>query len=98
MEELFMEQNEALWKTRVFPILKSKVEELHLLGYDRATEDEVWKCILKKRRKKKEETQLHELINDILSLPPSAYMNWLTAESLKVDDYMSTFKDLEIEN
>jgi hypothetical protein len=91
-----MEQNMAVWKERTMPILTSKLEELHLLGYERATINEVWKIVLYKRRKKKDEPRMHELTNDILRLTPTDYMNWLTTEAaMSTDDWMSTFEEID---
>jgi hypothetical protein len=83
----------AVWKERTLPVITSKLEELHMLGYERATADEIWKVVLKKRKKKKDEPQMHDLTNDILRITPTDYMNWLTTEAITNDDWMSTFEE-----
>ncbi|WP_158217567.1 post-transcriptional regulator [Lottiidibacillus patelloidae] len=93
-----LEQNMAVWKERALPVITSKLEELHMLGYERATVDEIWKVVLKKRKKKTEEPLMHDLINDILRVTPTDYMNWLTTEAITNDDWMSTFEDFKKEN
>lgn len=59
--------------------LAMKVEELHYFGYDRATKDDVWECLINYTWKKvKEEQHMYQLINDVLSLSATDYMNYLT--------------------
>jgi len=63
-------------KNELLEVLQSKRDELHLLGYDKVTTDEVWECVLSKN--KGNLPTLHQLVNDILSLKPTTFMNWLT--------------------
>jgi hypothetical protein len=90
------QQIDPQWKVRLSPALQSKVSEFHLHGYDRATTDEVWNCVLT-RRKKKKDVKLHDLFNDILVLSPSHYMTWLTTQSYSSNDWMSSFKDMDLD-
>jgi hypothetical protein len=68
----------------VQPAILSKVEEFHIFGFNRATEDEVWQCLKKKKWKKEESPKpVRELVNDILSLSTGMYMNFVTNEAYK---------------
>ncbi|WP_270179418.1 post-transcriptional regulator [Alkalihalobacillus sp. CinArs1] len=73
------------WKNEVYPALESKRDEFHLLGYDRATIDEIWSCLLARleRNNDNEEIKVHQLVNDIMRLSPNEYMNWLTIHAYK---------------
>ncbi|WP_245705207.1 post-transcriptional regulator [Alteribacillus persepolensis] len=72
-----------VWKEDAWPALKSKVEEFHLLGYHHADEEAVWDCVVEKLRKKKDYVRFHVVINMILTLRLSEYMNRLTIQSYK---------------
>ncbi|RSL29247.1 hypothetical protein D7Z54_32290 [Salibacterium salarium] len=72
-----------VWKSDVEPALKSKVEEYHLLGYKSADEEQVWNCVMEKLEKIEEPIRLHVLVNYILTLKLSEYMNRITVSSYK---------------
>lgn len=57
-------------------VLVSKMEEFHLLGYDAVEAQEIWECVTSKY--KKEWPMFHQIVNDIYSLKPTDFMNWLT--------------------
>ncbi len=79
-----MEQQQfEVWKEDVMPALTSKVEEFHLLGYDRASEEELWECVLARLRKEKKFVQIHYLVHAILTLKVTDYMTWLTIGAYK---------------
>ncbi|WP_242224368.1 post-transcriptional regulator [Bacillus cereus group sp. BfR-BA-01380] len=63
-------------------VLDSKVEEFQMLGYDRVTLEDVWKC-LKDRKWKRvgANVRLHELVNDVLTLTANDYMTYLTMKA-----------------
>ncbi|UOE95542.1 post-transcriptional regulator [Alkalihalobacillus sp. LMS39] len=84
-----------VWKETVMPAITSKVEEFHLLGYERATAEEVWSCLIHKLRKKKEFMHLHTFVNVILTLKVGEYMNWLTMESYQANDWFANEGVLE---
>ncbi|MRG88253.1 post-transcriptional regulator [Salinibacillus xinjiangensis] len=93
-------RNVAEWRPFVAPALASKVDELHVLGYDKATEEDVWNCLMKKVWKKNVEKRLHEIVQDILHLNAGIYMSYLTIEIYRDrdDDLLSqieALKDLE---
>ncbi|MFJ8529752.1 post-transcriptional regulator [Bacillus sp. NPDC094106] len=63
-------------------VLQSKVEEFQMLGYDRVTIDDIWKCLKNKKWKKIDSNvRLHELVNDVLTLTTNEYMTYLTVEA-----------------
>lgn len=63
-------------KVELRDICQSKAEEFHFLGYEHVTPDEVWDCVSNAYRK--EIPSIHKLVNDILSLPVTKFMNWMT--------------------
>ncbi|MCF6138066.1 post-transcriptional regulator [Pseudalkalibacillus berkeleyi] len=85
----------AEWRPQVGPALKSKMEELHFMGYESVTEDEIWKCILSRAKKQKEEEwRIHQVINTIMRLSTNDFMNWLTIQAV-TDDQWYSFDTLE---
>ncbi|WLR49981.1 post-transcriptional regulator [Bacillus tianshenii] len=92
-EELFEPHSVDTYRHQVQPAIKSKVDELHYLGYTRATADNVWSCLKKKRWHKNEQLRLHQVVSDVLSLSPHDYMNYLTQESYRNDqDWFADFE------
>jgi hypothetical protein len=59
----------------------SKAKEFHLIGYEQAKGSEIWQCV--SSRYKKEIPNLHVIVNDILSLKVTSFMNWLTMQAYK---------------
>jgi hypothetical protein len=59
----------------------SKAEEFKLLGYEHVTGLDVWQCV--SSRYKKESPPLHQVVNDILSLKVTQFMNWITIQAYK---------------
>lgn len=60
----------------------SKVEEFVLLGYEHVTGKEIWDCVSDKYRKTGVPS-LHQIVNDILSLKSTQFMNWMTISMYK---------------
>ncbi|MFC0212557.1 post-transcriptional regulator [Paenibacillus chartarius] len=58
-------------------ICNSKAEEFRMLGYEHVTGREVWDCVSDKYEKKGY-PPLHQIVNDILSLKSTQFMNWMT--------------------
>jgi hypothetical protein len=56
----------------------SKVEEFKLLGYEYVTDVDIWDCVMDKYRKKTNKPKVHEIVNAILSLRSTAFMNYMT--------------------
>ncbi|WP_017728625.1 post-transcriptional regulator [Halalkalibacterium ligniniphilum] len=86
-------QQFEVWREQVRPAVLNKLDEFHFLGYERATEQEVWDCVQYKLRKKKEFIPLYEFVNVILTLSPQFYMTWLTMNAYKEPE--DWFKELE---
>ncbi|MFD2670450.1 post-transcriptional regulator [Marinicrinis sediminis] len=55
----------------------SKAEEFHLLGYAHVEGKEVWECVSEKYEKEGYPA-LHKMVNDIMSLKVTQFMNWMT--------------------
>ncbi|WP_312886598.1 post-transcriptional regulator [Paenibacillus foliorum] len=63
-------------------ICTSKAEEFRMLGYEHVTGREVWECVSDKY-KKTGVPKLHQIVNDILSLKVTSFMNWMTMSIYK---------------
>lgn len=73
------------WKNELEPVLESKVAELHLMGYDEATNEGVWNCLTEKVWKDSNEKRLYEMVQDIFHLKPGIYMSYLTLNAIMDD-------------
>ncbi|MFV9510925.1 post-transcriptional regulator [Tepidibacillus sp. LV47] len=62
-------------------LCQSKAEEFHLMGYKGITAKEIWQCVSEKYQN--EMPPLHRVVNDILSLKVTTFMNWLTLNAYK---------------
>src|SRR5262249_22333692 len=60
----------------------SKVEEFIMLGYEHVSGKDIWDCVSDKYRKTGI-PQLHQIVNDILSLKSTQFMNWMTLSVYK---------------
>ncbi|MDQ0219336.1 post-transcriptional regulator [Peribacillus cavernae] len=66
------------------PALKSKAEELNLLGLGAVKEVEIWMYLTRKKWKRpQEKIHLYELVNDILTINSSQFMTFVTIEAYK---------------
>lgn len=74
------------WKSVVIPALVSKINELKLIGYARVTPDELWECLEDRVWQGNPEKYLHEVVQDIIHLPPSVYISYITVAALTVKD------------
>ncbi|HTG70006.1 MAG TPA: post-transcriptional regulator [Candidatus Udaeobacter sp.] len=63
-------------------LCNSKAEEFHLIGYEHVTGQEVWECVSEKYIKTGQ-PELHEIVNDILSLKVMKFMNFMTISAYK---------------
>ncbi|MGP4080529.1 post-transcriptional regulator [Pseudalkalibacillus sp. R45] len=84
------------WFPKVLPALVSKKEEMHFMGYESVTEEEIWKCILSRAKKTKdEEWMIHQVVNKILTLSTNDFMNWLTVQAVTDDNWyeLDTLKE-----
>jgi hypothetical protein len=73
-------QQEEL-KKKLAEVLSSKMDEFHMLGYDAVTCDDIWECVISKY--KGEWPTFHQIVNDLFSLKPMIFMNWLTMNAFK---------------
>ncbi|WP_337950992.1 post-transcriptional regulator [Paenibacillus sp. HWE-109] len=75
------EEENGLSDTELNEIIESlclsKVEEFILLGYDHVSGKDIWDCVSDKYRKTGVPS-LHQIVNDILSLKSTQFMNWMT--------------------
>lgn len=79
------------FREQVKPAVISKIEEFVLLGYDRVSEEEIWKYLtMKKWKRNSEGKMLHQVVNDILTLRICEFMNFATVEAYKSPDWFST--------
>lgn len=76
-----IEQDREELKKSLKEVIVSKMEEFHMLGYDAVNEEEIWECTTAKY--KGEWPKPHQVVNDIYSLKPMAFMNWLTMNAYK---------------
>lgn len=68
------------WFRQVESLCQSKAEEFALLGYENVTSQDVWECV---SHGYKEIPAMHRMVNDILSLKPNKYMNYLMIQMYK---------------
>lgn len=68
--------SEAELNAIVEQLCNSKAEEFALLGYDSVSGQDIWDCVSDKY--KKGIPPLHQVVNDILSLRTTHFMNWMT--------------------
>ncbi|OXS57967.1 hypothetical protein B1A99_15135 [Cohnella sp. CIP 111063] len=69
--------NEDELNDTIAQLCRSKAEEFHLIGYEQVTGADVWECVSDKYHKKGI-PPLHEIVNDILSLKVTQFMNYIT--------------------
>lgn len=55
----------------------SKADEFRMLGYEQVTGMDIWNCVSDKYHKSGM-PPLHRIVNDILSLKVTQFMNWMT--------------------
>ena len=82
------------WKEMMTPVLESKVDEFKLLGYSKATTEDVWRCLCQKVWKGNPEKRLHEVVEDIFHLNSGTYMSYLTVEAYQDDDLLASIAAL----
>lgn len=82
------------WKQMVTPFLNSKAEELHLMGYNQATKEDVWDCLVEKVWKGHPDKRIYEVVADIMHLNSSIYLSYLTVKSYENDDLKTSIAAL----
>jgi len=73
---------EAELNETIAQLCLSKAEEFHLIGYEHVTGADVWECVSDKYHKKGF-PPLYEIVNDILSLKVTQFMNYITLNMYK---------------
>ncbi|WHX48050.1 post-transcriptional regulator [Paenibacillus woosongensis] len=63
-------------------LCRSKVEEFRLIGYEHVTVSDIWNCVSHKYEKEGY-PELHQLVNDILSLKSTQFMNYMTLSAFR---------------
>ncbi|AKP79629.1 MULTISPECIES: post-transcriptional regulator [Priestia] len=76
-------------KELIQPVVSSKMEEFHMLGYEEVTENDLLSYLEMKKWKKEKELSLHQVVNDILSVKITQVMSYVTIESYKSDMFSS---------
>jgi hypothetical protein len=67
-------------------ICTSKAEEFRMIGYEHVTGREIWECV-SDRYQKTGMPALHKIVNDILSLKVTQFMNWMTMSIYKSNPF-----------
>ncbi|MYL33345.1 hypothetical protein GLW05_06990 [Pontibacillus yanchengensis] len=91
MEE---EKTVVEWKKWIEPVLQSKVEEFHMMGYEKARKEEIWNCLIHKVWKGKPNKRLYEIVQDIFHLSVGTYMAYLTVQAYQNDDLLASIEAL----
>ncbi len=94
MKVLEIKKTVEEWKVELRPALQSKAEEFQMMGYSRATEEDVWKCLLKKVWKGNPNKRVHEVFQDVFHLSSNIYMSYLTIDAYQDDDLMASIAAL----
>jgi len=63
-------------------LCESKMEEFRLLGYEHVSAKQIWECVSDKYHKNGTPA-LHQIVNDILSLKVTAFMNFMTLSAYR---------------
>ncbi|MFC2948459.1 post-transcriptional regulator [Virgibacillus sediminis] len=87
-------QKASEWKEMVDPALESKAGEFHLMGYEKATGEDIWKCLVQKVWKRDPDMRLYEVVSDIFHLSTNIYLSYLTVNAYKDDDLMASIAAL----
>jgi hypothetical protein len=73
---------EEQWNQIMEDLCLSKAAEFKMLGYEHVSGKEIWDCISDKYYKTGI-PPLHQVVNDILSLKVTQFMNWMTMQAYK---------------
>ncbi|MBP1947648.1 post-transcriptional regulator [Virgibacillus litoralis] len=87
-------KNVSEWKPEILLALESKVNEFQLMGYAKATNENIWKCLTEKVWKGNPPKRLYEVIQDILHLSSNIYMSYLTVNAYQDNDLMASINAL----
>lgn len=65
-------------------LCNSKSEEFALLGYEHISGADVWQCVSAIKKYDEDNLpQVHQIVNDILTLKVTTFMNWMTLNAYK---------------
>ncbi|CAM2852857.1 post-transcriptional regulator [Paenibacillus sediminis] len=82
-EQLFTQElNDADLSKTVELLCNSKAEEFRLVGYEQVTGQDIWQCV-NNQYTKEGVPPLHKLVNDILSLKVTTFMNFMTISAYR---------------
>ncbi|MBB3109931.1 hypothetical protein FHS18_001994 [Paenibacillus phyllosphaerae] len=70
------------WIESIEELCESKAYEFRLVGYEHVTGQDIWQCVSDRYRKTGEPAR-HEVVNDILSLKVTKFMNFLTISAYR---------------
>nr|WP_040713385.1 post-transcriptional regulator [Paenibacillus curdlanolyticus] len=70
------------FNSMVQSLCESKAEEFRLIGYEHVEAEEVWSCVQAKYAKHGQPA-LHVIVNDILSLKVTSFMNQMTLDAYR---------------
>ncbi|MFS0727401.1 post-transcriptional regulator [Paenibacillus sp. 1P07SE] len=63
-------------------LCRSKAEEFRMIGYEHVTAEEIWQCVSSGYRSGTA-PPLHKIVNDILTLKVTSFMNYMTISAFK---------------
>lgn len=73
------EKSVSEWRKEIELVLEIKKNEFHMLGYDKATTDDIWNCLRTTVWKEnKPQKRLYEVVSEVLRLQSTTYMTYLT--------------------
>lgn len=72
-------QKDVEMDERFRELCDSKAEEFRMIGYEQVKSEDIWECVSYPYLKKGKPA-LHEMVNDILSLKVTQFMNWNTMQ------------------
>ncbi|WP_258881649.1 post-transcriptional regulator [Paenibacillus sp. sptzw28] len=70
------------WNATIESLCDSKAAEFRLVGYEHVTGKEIWECVSDKYAKTGEPA-MHQVVNDILSLKVTRFMNFMTLNAYR---------------
>ncbi|MCA1293534.1 post-transcriptional regulator [Paenibacillus sp. alder61] len=76
------EMSEKQLNEAIESLCVSKAEEFRLIGYEQVTGRDIWECVSQKYEKEGF-PPLYQLVNDILSLKATQFMNYLTISAFR---------------
>ncbi|MCZ0702363.1 hypothetical protein J2T56_000920 [Natronobacillus azotifigens] len=82
------------WKPMIAEVIQSKASELQLFGYDEATPEVVWDCLVNKVWRGTPEKRLYQVVEDVFHLNPHLFMSFITVQSYQSDDLMESIAAL----